>query len=66
MTNHSEPSSSTQAGPSAEGKKRARQRSSRNDTESWDAFFQARPNTLVPDDFLEPRGDEPPQERELF
>ncbi len=30
----------------------------------WDDFFAD--NTVVPDNFLIDRGDEPPQERELF
>lgn len=33
---------------------------------SWDDFFKLRDTVDVPDDFLTDRGDEPPQERDLF
>ncbi len=33
---------------------------------SWDDFFKLRDMVDVPDDFLTDRGDEPPQERDLF
>jgi antitoxin VapB len=33
---------------------------------TWDDFFKFRDATDVPDDFLTDRGEEPPQERELF
>lgn len=33
---------------------------------SWDGFFELRDKTLVPDDFMLDRDDEPPQDRKLF
>ena len=33
---------------------------------SWDGFFELRDKTVVPDDFMKVRDDEPPQDRKLF
>ena len=33
---------------------------------SWDGFFELRDKTDVPDDFMNDRHDDPPQDRKLF